>query len=330
MKEKIILLLKESKDYVSGQELCEKFGVSRTAIWKAIEQLKKEGYEIDAIRNRGYKLAETDSDIYSKIELDSLMDTKYIGRNTFFYEEIGSTNTEAKRLAEEGLKEGVLVFADQQTAGKGRRGRAWISPKGKNIYYTLMLKPKISPDKAPMLTLIMALSVLEGMKSICPQNADDILIKWPNDIVLDGKKVCGMLTEMSVQEQDIQHVVIGVGINVKQQDFESEIADKATSIEKACGTKISRCKLIAEIMKAFEGYYEDFVKNGNLLYIKEEYEKNLANCGRKVCVLDPKGEFTGTAKGINDNGELLVEKEDGQLVTVYAGEVSVRGIYGYV
>lgn len=330
MKEEIIALLKSSDEYVSGGELCKRFGVSRTAVWKAIEQLKKEGYVIDAVRNRGYRLVTGVSDVYSQVELNTLIDTKYIGRRNIFYDSVGSTNTEAKRLAEEGYEEGALVFADQQTAGKGRRGRGWISPKGYNIYYTLMLKPNIASSKAPMLTLIMALSVLQGIKELAPDKADMVKVKWPNDIVINGKKVCGMLTEMGMQEQDISYVVIGVGINVKEQQFDDEIADKATTIENELGIKVNRCDLIARIMKSFESNYERFIKDENLLYLKTKYEESLANIDNEVCVLDPKGEFRGIARGINENGELIVQLPSGENVVVYAGEVSVRGIYGYV
>lgn len=304
--------------------------VSRTAVWKAIEQIKKEGYHIEAVRNRGYLLVMEDVDVYNKAEIDACMNTTYIGRNTFFYQSIGSTNTEAKRMADEGCGEGTLLVADRQTAGKGRRGRSWESPAGQNVYYTLVLKPDINPDRAPMLTLIMALAVAEGMAAICPEKKDMIKIKWPNDVVISGKKVCGILTEMSVEQDYIQHIVIGVGINVKKQTYDESIADRAISMDEALGITTSRSKLIGYIMESFEKHYNDFLKSDSLKTLKDDYETLLVNKDREVRVLDPKGEYNGIALGINDEGELLVKCESGEVVNVYAGEVSVRGVYGYV
>jgi BirA family biotin operon repressor/biotin-[acetyl-CoA-carboxylase] ligase len=334
MKAKILALLRERADYVSGQELCEIFGVSRTAVWKAIGQLKKEGYIIEAVQNRGYKLCAEEQDVYGADELASRINTEWVGKPAFFYESIGSTNAQAKIDAENGASGGTLIVADRQTAGRGRRGRSWDSPAGINIYYTLILKPDFAPDKASMLTIVMAMAVAEGIQrtlSIKGETEDaQVGIKWPNDIVINGKKVCGILTEMSIEKDYIQNVVIGVGINVREQEFAPEIADKATSLEAECGKKISRCALIGYIMEAFENDYAQFCANENLSQLLDRYNSMLVNMDREVCVLDPKGEYNGTARGINEEGELIVETADGNIKQVYAGEVSVRGIYGYV
>jgi len=344
LKSEILKLLKSTNEYVSGQELCEKFGVSRTAIWKAIEGLKKDGYEIEAVRNRGYKLAENGSDVFCQRELSSQIAGISLIKEAVFFEEIGSTNTEAKRRAEEGTGEGLLLVADRQTAGKGRRGRSWISPAGKNAYYTLLLRPDISPEKAPMLTLVMALSVASALEDMYNGGVRDeikaafgvtsaeersVKIKWPNDVLIGGRKICGILTEMSAENDYIQYVVIGVGLNIKPQEFAEEIADKATSIDTQWGITTKRCKLVADIMRYFEKYYKEFLRGECLGGLKSKYESFLINKGRGVLVLDPKGEYTGKALGINDGGELIVKKENGETVEVYAGEVSVRGIYGY-
>lgn len=335
---------------MSGQDLCERFGVSRTAVWKAVESLKAEGYPVVAVRNRGYKLLETSVDVYSLQELKTRIHTKWVGKNALFFEEIGSTNIEAKVQAENGAEEGLLVVADQQTRGRGRRGRSWESPKGINIYFSLMLKPQIHPNQAPMITLLMALAVAKGMERMQVdlqesgldnsklhrenKNASGIGIKWPNDIVIHGKKVCGMLTEMSLEQDFIQNVVIGTGINVKRQSFPEEIAKTAISLEEAWNVTIPRCQLIGYIMEVFEEIYEDFLKVGNLSCIKDSYEQYLVNNNQEVRVLDPAGEYEGIARGINEEGELLVEVATAngarELREVYAGEVSVRGIYGYV
>ena len=209
MKSEILRLLKESDDYISGQQMCDRFHVSRTAVWKAIEQLKKEGYEIEAVRNRGYRLLES-PDIMSEAEIRSLMDTEWAGKNIVYFDEIDSTNNRAKELGEKDGAHGTLFVADRQVAGKGRRGRVWESPKGISIYMTILLRPDLIPTKAPMLTLVMAQSVAEGIREVTGMETG---IKWPNDIVMNGKKVCGILTEMSAQLDYINHVVIGIGIN---------------------------------------------------------------------------------------------------------------------
>lgn len=327
MKKEILDLLRQRGGYVSGEEISGQFGVSRTAVWKAVKGLEKDGYVIEAVRNRGYLLVETD--IYNKEEIEAAQHSNYIGRNCYFYEETGSTNTEAKKLADEGAPEGTLVVADRQTAGKGRRGRSWDSPAGQNIYFTLLLRPEFSPNLAPMLTLVMALAVAEAVKEEGGEKAD-VMIKWPNDVVVGGRKVCGILTEMSLERDYIQNVVIGVGINVKKQEFAPEIADRATCLDVEFGLTTYRSRLIGNIMSAFEKHYDKFKAEGNLAGMRNAYEAFLVNKGREVCILDPKGEYRGTALGINDQGELIVERENKEITVVYAGEVSVRGIYGYV
>lgn len=326
MKAEILSLLRESSDYISGQELCERFNVTRTAVWKVINQLKKEGYEIEAVQNRGYRLV-SQPDVISKAELESRIHTKWAGRNVAFYESVGSTNVQAKLLAEEDAPSGTLVVAQTQTAGRGRRGRGWVSPPGHNLYFTLLLRPEINPDKASMLTLVMALAVKEAIETVCGIQAG---IKWPNDIVLNGRKVTGILTEMSMQGEYIQHVVIGVGINVKQQEFAPELAGKATSLEAELGKPVARALLLEKVMERFEEDYALFGERQDLSLLLKAYNAALVNCDRKVQVLDPAGEYVGTAKGINEKGELLVVTSDNKLEKVFAGEVSVRGIYGYV
>ncbi len=255
------------------------------------------------------------------------MDTTWAGRPVCFYEELGSTNLQAKLDAEKGAKEGTLVVADMQTAGRGRRGRMWSSPPGTNVYFTLVLKPDYQVELASMVTLVMGLAVAQGIRETCGIEAH---IKWPNDIVVKGKKVCGMLAEMSTERDFIHYVVMGVGINVGQQDFPPEIAQTAICLEQACGHKVSRAEIIVNVMKAFEQYYDIFRRDGSLTGLLDQYNGLLAGRDGEVRVLDPKGEYQGISRGINSTGELLVEREDGTVEIVYAGEVSVRGIYGYV
>lgn len=255
------------------------------------------------------------------------MNTKWAGRPLHFFQELGSTNIQAKLEAEEGAAEGTLVIADMQTAGRGRRGRTWSSPAGVNLYFTLILKPSYGTEQASGVTLVMALAVAAGIRETCGVRAK---IKWPNDIVVNGRKVCGILTEMSVEKNVIRYVVIGVGVNVGLQEFPREVADTATSLQAECGREVSRDTLTENITASFEKYYESFLLQGDLSGVLAEYNSLLVNRGEKVRVLDPKGEYQGLAHGINSRGELLVEQEDGSVAEVYAGEVSVRGIYGYV
>lgn len=253
--------------------------------------------------------------------------TAWAGCRLVCYQETDSTNVRAAQLAEEGAAHGMLVVADAQSAGRGRRGRSWASPKGKNVYFSLLLRPAFPPDKASMLTLVMALAVKETIEEVCGTEAK---IKWPNDIVVGGKKVTGILTELRMQGTAIDHVVIGVGINVKEQVFAPEYAEHATSLETEVQREISREQLIAGVMAHFEKGYDLFLQTMDLSLLCEAYNAALVNCGREVRVLDPKGEYTGLAQGINHKGELLVQLQDKTVQEVYAGEVSVRGIYGYV
>lgn len=326
MKTKILSLLRNTTEYISGQELCEKLGVSRTAIWKVINQLKEEGYVIEAIQNKGYKIQEY-PDILTKSEIASRLNTEWAGRELYYYAEIDSTNIEAKKKAEEGASHGTLIVADKQTAGRGRRGRSWEAPAGSNIYMTIMLKPDFEPNKASMLTIVMALAAAKAIQEVSTRTC---AIKWPNDIVVNGRKICGILTEMSAELDYIQHVVIGIGINVNQKIIPEELASNATSLYLEGGEKLIRAHLIERSMYYFEHYYDIFVKTKDLSGLAEEYDSFLINRGKAVRVLDPKGEFEGIASGINELGELRVTKDDGTEVLVYAGEVSVRGLYGYV
>lgn len=326
MKTEILSMLRETDGYISGQQICEQFQVSRTAVWKVMEQLKAEGYQIEAVRNRGYHL-EKSPDVLGEAEIKSLLNTSWAGCDVLYFPETDSTNTRAKRLGDEGAVHGTLVAADRQTGGKGRRGRRWESPAGSSIYMSILLRPDIPPDQAPMLTLVMAQSTAEAIRI---RTGEEALIKWPNDIVINGKKVCGILTEMSTEIDYINHVVIGVGINVNQETFPEEIRERAISLKTELGGSIRRSELIAAVMESFEACYKTFLKTEDLSVLKARYNSLLVNKDEKVRVLEPRNEYEACALGINDAGELIVRMQDGQEKAVYAGEVSVRGVYGYV
>lgn len=326
MKSEILRLLKESREYISGQQLCDRFQVSRTAVWKAVEQLKKEGYKIEAVRNKGYCLIES-PDIMSKAELESMIKTTWAGRKVVYYDTTDSTNSQARLAGENAGIHGTLFVADRQASGKGRRGRSWDSPEGVSIYMTILLRPQLLPVKAPMLTLVMALSVAEAVKEV---TGLDACIKWPNDIVLNKKKICGILTEMSTEIDYINYVVTGVGINVNQKDFPEEIKKTATSLLLEQGTAVKRSELIAAVMRRYEENYEAFMRQEDLSELLEKYNEILVNRGHEVRILDPKGEYNACSSGINEKGELIVKTSEGEEKQIFAGEVSVRGIYGYV
>ncbi len=280
----------------------------------------------------------------SRDEILDRLRSEYMGRSLYYYEETDSTNARIGELAGEGAPTGTLAVADMQTAGRGRRGRGWSSPPGMNIYMSLLLRPDIDPSDAPMITVIMALAVCEAVTEMTggadAQGREDAgsdipvaRIKWPNDIVVSGRKVCGILTEMNMEAGHISGVIVGVGINVNQGErelFPEEIRDTATSLKLECGHTIDRSELIASVMERFETEYERFLSAGDLGFMKERYEQHLVSLDREVRVLDPQGEYTGISRGIDARGELLVETPDGELHRVYAGEVSVRGLYGYV
>ena len=326
MKAEILAWLRESDKFVSGQELCNRFGVSRTAVWKVINQLKKEGYRIEAVQNKGYHMVSS-PDLLSKYELESRINTQWLGKKIVYKETVDSTNAEVRRRAEEGEDNGLLVVADGQTLGKGRRGRSWESPKGTNLYFSMLLKPDFAPDKASMITLVAAYSVATVIRNTTGLDAK---IKWPNDIVVGKKKVCGILTEMSMERDYIHHVVVGIGINVNEENYSIELEQMATSLKKEMGNLVLRANLLCDILSQFEKDYLTFLAAESLKPFVEEYNRMLVNKGALVKVLDPKGEFSGIAGGISEDGRLNVFKENGQIEAVYAGEVSVRGMYGYV
>lgn len=326
MKTRILQTLKETDGYVSGQELCDSLGISRTAVWKYMNKLKEEGYQIEAVPNKGYHLL-TVPDVMTESEIKSRIHTKWAGSEIHCYEVIDSTNNAAKNAAEQGSAHGSLFIAEQQNAGKGRRGRSWVSPAGTGIWMTILLKPELEPSYASMLTLVAALSMSRAIQEVTGLVAK---IKWPNDIVVNGKKVCGILTEMSAEMECIHYVVIGLGTNVNIEEFPEEIRETATSLMREAGKHIDRVPVICAFLSCFEKDYETFIERKNLSGLLENYNERLVNRGREVRILDLNGEYIGTAEGIDERGALIVVKEKGETVTITSGEVSVRGIYGYV
>ena len=263
--------------------------------------------------------------IYNETTITDQIHTKWAGKTVHFARETDSTNLWIKRLAKEGAPEGTLALAEFQSAGRGRLGRSWEVPEGTSVMMSILLRPKFEPQYAPMLTLVMGMAVAKAVKKF----GFDVSIKWPNDVVVSHKKICGILTEMGVRDGKIDYAVIGVGINVNIREFPDEMADKATSLYLESGREFDRSQIPGLVMEAFEEYYEKFAATCDLSGLKEEYESILANYNQPVRVL-AKEPYEGVARGITDGGELLVEKTDGTIVAVSAGEVSVRGLYSYV
>lgn len=330
LKAEILKMLRETDGYVSGQQISGRFGVSRTAVWKVIRQLAEEGYQVEAVRNKGYRIVDS-PDVMGKEELDSLMKTDWAGRNIVYYDATDSTNLRIRQMGDAGAPHGTLAVANRQTAGRGRRGRAWDSPAGSSIYMSILLRPDIPPDRAPMLTLVTALSVAEGIQeSIELKSGSGVQIKWPNDIIINGKKLAGILTEMSAQIDYIDYVTVGVGINVNMTGFPEEIEKTATSLRIESGRSVKRAPLIAAVMERLEENYGVFLKTQDLSGLLERYTSFLVNRDREVLILGAKEQYRAHAVGVSRMGELIVRREDGTEEAVYAGEVSVRGVYGYV
>lgn len=326
MKEKVLELLKSQSGYVSGQDICNQLGVSRTAVWKNINALKSQGYQIDSVNNRGYKLL-GEPDRIDETSVRPYLHTKWLGRQIFYEPEMESSNIQAKRLGEDGAEHGTVVITEHQTAGRGRRGKNWVSPVGVNCYFSILLRPDVVVDRASMITLVSALALAKTIQQV---TGLDTMIKWPNDVIANGKKLCGILTESSTDLEYINYVVVGIGININQEDFPEEIRDIASSICLENGTQVNRAELLGAFLNSFERYYEIFLGTEDLSRLVDEYNFLLVNRGKEVKIVEKNRERILTAIGIDKTGRLLVEDADGKQEAIISGEVSVRGLYGYV
>ncbi len=279
------------------------------------------------MRNKGYRLIDS-PDVMSKAEIESLVDTKWAGKNVVYYDEIDSTNNRAK---EAGDNEGCSRYfiRGRYAGGRKRPQRPCleITVRKQYLYDDPVVSGYSAGKKAPQLTLLMAIAVAEGIQEV---TGLETKIKWPNDIVVNGRKICGILTEMSTEIDYINHVVIGAGINVNQDTFSDDIKATASSLKLELGKSVKRSELIAAVMKSFEKCYEIFIKTEDLSGLQELYNSMLVNRDQEVKVLEPGNEYKAHAIGINQTGELIVRTPDGKEKEIYAGEVSVRGVYGYV
>lgn len=311
MKYKILEILKEADGFVSGEELSKKLGISRNAVWKNICTLRKDGCAIASFAGKGYKL-DFAPDVLNPHNLE-----KSVPGRVYYFKSVKSTNTEAKNT--ENVPDGSVFIAESQTGGRGRLGRKWASPGGRGIWMSIYLTPEIPAADVSLLTLTAGLAVCRVIKKS--------QIKWPNDVLINGKKVCGILTEMSAEIDRTAKVIVGMGINVNNEFFSIDLIDKATSLYLETGEKHSREKLAAEILKEFFALYADFKERG-FSAIATEYKRKCVTLGREVVVIKNGGEIRAVAEDITPFGELVVKTENGFL-TVNSGEVSVRGLLGY-
>ncbi len=268
---------------------------------------------------------EHDRNILQQEQWQQGLHTKWAGKTCLYYDSTDSTNLRGKALAQKGACHGVLIAAEEQLSGRGRLGRVWQSPKGTSISMSLILQPGFQPQKASMLTLVTAVALRKAIFQVTGLETE---IKWPNDIVYQGKKLCGILTEMNAVPGQIRYVVIGMGINVNTEAFPEELPH-ATSLRLALGHPVDRVELMQRSMEAFERYYELFLQTEDLSLIQEEYQSFMAGRNQLVQVLE-KEPYCGTCIGISEEGALLVTDQAGRLRQVQSGEVSVRGIYGYI
>lgn len=338
MKEEILDKLKENPgQFVSGEVLSDTLGVSRTAIWKHMKDLKEEGYIIESISKKGYRLLAV-PDILNEHEIKQGLKTSFIGQRVDYLKTVDSTNRYAKEIALNGCEDGTIVAADSQTSGRGRLGREWVSADRKGIWMSVVLRPTIPPEEVQLITLAASVAVVTAIYNTTGLKTG---IKWPNDIILDGKKVCGILTEMSCEMERVNFLIVGIGINVshERQDFSGDLRKAATSIkigleehidssEIDWSSCLNRSNLIKEILIELEKVYFN-LKNGLTKDIIGQWKKYSVTLGKQVKIIARGSEYIGTAIDITEDGKLVLILPDGERHEVMSGEVSVRGLLGY-
>lgn len=325
MKEKILDFLRANKDYISGEYISRELNISRAAVWKYIDILRKEGYVIDSSSRKGYKLVES-AKLLNYSEIKEFLTTKYIGRRVHYLTSVTSTNEVGKTLAEKGEIEGTIIISEEQTKGKGRLGRKWITEGPDSIAASLILKPNISPREAPSITLITAISIVEALHDV---TGYDIGIKWPNDVILENKKLCGILTEMNAEMDIVNYIIVGMGLNVNQKSFQDEIENMAISLKSYKGKGFDRRIILSSILNKFEKNYEIFKEKG-FIYFIDNYKRYLRILKKRVLVKNINSSYEGEVLDIDSEGCLIIKLDNGEVKRVLSGDVSVRGLYGYV
>jgi len=321
-KDKLLLFLKKNQgNWVSGELISNNLSVSRAAIWKHIRKLKEEGYIIESSPKKGYLLSKA-SDPITADEIRQGLSTKVFGKKDIIYlNETDSTNTRAKELAAQGAPEGTLVIAEKQTEGRGRRGRSWFSPPGGGIYFSLILRPVLSPTETPRITLMTAVVLAETLISLMKLK---LRIKWPNDILVNGKKLAGILTEISTEMDEVNYIIVGLGLNVNTQleDLPREIKKTATSILIETGKQFPRVKLIQHYLKLYEKYYDMFKKNDFEPIMKRWRE--LADIIGKQIRVDVIGKtHIGKVVDVDNDGVLILKDNQGKLQRIFSGDATL-------
>ncbi|MGG4346298.1 biotin--[acetyl-CoA-carboxylase] ligase [Paenibacillus lautus] len=307
-----------SGQFLSGEEISRKLSISRTAVWKQINKLRHLGYDFEAVPRLGYRLMD-EPDKLSVEQLTAGMTSQTLGKPLKLLDKTTSTQEDARQLAEEGATEGTLVISEEQTGGRGRMGRKFHSPRGKGIWMSLVLRPKQPLHLTQQLTLLTGVAVCRAITKCAGVQTD---IKWPNDILFQGKKVCGILLESATEDERVRYCIAGIGIsaNLKESDFPEELRSVATSIRMAGGATVNRTELIQSIMAEMEVLYELYNEQG-FEPIASLWEALSGTVGREVQVQTARDRFSGIATGLNRDGALLVRNQDDELIPVYSGEI---------
>jgi len=322
MDEEILRLLRErSSGFLSGEEISRRLKVTRTAVWKRVEQLRSLGYEIKATPRAGYRLIRS-PDLLIPSEINPLLETKWIGKKIHFFEAVDSTNTKAYEFALRGAREGEVVIAESQKKGRGRLGREWFSPPFSNLYLSVILRPKIPPHQASLITLMAAVATAEALRKF---SGLDPRIKWPNDVLLNDRKVAGLLNEIHSEADRIHFVILGIGINLNMDEsmVSKEIRSRATSLKKEMGQTISRKEFLKTLLEELETWYEVFLEEGGTI-ILEAWRDRAQIQGKQVNVTSFGETLRGVAIDVDSDGALILETETGERKRVVAGDVEYK------
>lgn len=317
----ILAFLKQgNSDHISSKVLAESFSITRQSVYEAIAYLRGCGYKIDANRREGYKLIAT-PDLLLPMEIAAGLKCRTFARKIYSYQSIGSTNTVAQELAKAGLPEGTLVVADKQTKGRGRLGRTWHSPSGVGLYFTLILRPNLSPDKIAGFSLVAGLAIVRAINDV---SGIEARTKWPNDVLYKSKKLAGVLVELAAELDKINFMVVGCGINVnhRKKDFPLSLQRKSTSLRLINKESISRVALLQNVLTQFESLYDNFCKHG-FKYLRNELLEYSALINKRVSLSVGRTRITGKVMGFDDVGRLLIKNKKG-LMSYSAGEVTLR------
>jgi BirA family transcriptional regulator, biotin operon repressor / biotin---[acetyl-CoA-carboxylase] ligase len=321
---RILEILRNSMDFVSGEEMSIELGVTRSAVWKSVGRLREQGYTIDAVSNRGYRLSDG-IDLPISDEIHRYLQTSEFGNEIVYMQTVDSTNRLAMTLASQGAAHGTVVTADQQTDGKGRMGRKWISPPGRNLYLSLILRPDVSPGEASQIPVLSVIASIRALERSAPSLS--LGIKWPNDIYCQGRKISGTLCEMKAEIDRVNHVVVGTGINVNMNPDGTPIKELATSMLIQTGKKHSRVQLAAILLEEFELVYNRWLSESNLDFIVKEWNSYSLLMDMQVDVRTNTKIVTGKAVGIADTGALMLKLPDGSVRHMYAGDASLHGSF---